>query len=118
EFGLKPPLQTNCTAVKDQYMSSTCWSFASNSLLESEMIRNGKTMDLSEMFVARYSYIRKIRRYLELKGKNFFTPGGQFHDVMWVAKNYGMVPEAVYSGKAHGEKNHSEAALDTVIKEF
>src|SRR5690349_16826653 len=91
-LGLKPPAVPYCTAVKDQYMSSTCWSFSSNSFLESELMKKGRgRLDLSEMFIARYSTIRKIRRHLELKGQNFFTPGGQFHDVIWVIRNYGMV---------------------------
>ena len=55
------------------------------SLLESELMKMGKgTADLSEMFIARYSRLRKIQRHLELKGSNFFTPGGQFHDAAWV----------------------------------
>jgi bleomycin hydrolase len=119
ELGLKAPELTNCTSVKDQNMSSTCWSFSSNSFLESELIRMGNgEFDLSEMFVARYSMIRKIQRHLLLKGKNFFTPGGQFHDVMWVIKNYGIVPEVVYSGKARGESNHNHAEMDTVFSRF
>ena len=116
---LAPPELSNCTSVKDQYMSSTCWSFSSNSFLESELIKMGKgNFDLSEMFVARYSMLRKIQRHLQLKGENFFTPGGQFHDVMWVIKNYGIVPESVYSGKARGEYNHSHAEMDTVFSHF
>lgn len=117
-LGLKVPV-VKCTPVKDQYMSSTCWSFSSNSFLESELMKNGKGLnDLSEIFVARYSLIRKIERHLQLKGINFFTPGGQFHDVMWVIKNYGMVPEEVYSGKGRGETNHNHAELDTLLAHF
>lgn len=118
-FELHSPKLTNCTSVKDQYMSSTCWSFSSNSFLESELIKMGKgEFDLSEMFVARYSMIRKINMHLALKGKNYFTPGGQFHDVMWVMRNYGMMPEQVYSGKGRGESNHNHAEMDTVLSEF
>lgn len=119
ETGLEPPAKLNCTAVKDQYMSSTCWSFSSLSFLESEMLRQGMPeVDLSEMFVARYSYIRKIKKHLALKGGNFFTPGGQFHDVVWVLKNYGIVPESAYPGKPGGELNHDHAELDTIISHY
>lgn len=112
------PLQ-NCTAVKNQFLSSTCWSFASLSLLESECMRNGHgTENLSEMFVARHSMVRKIERHLAVKGSNFFTPGGQFHDVIWVLKNKGLVPEAIYDGKARGEFQHNHAAMDTVLSHF
>jgi len=118
ELGLAAP-KVNCTSVKDQYMSSTCWSFSSVSFLESEIIKNGKgKLDLSEMFIARYSMMRKIERHLALKGSNYFTPGGQFHDVMWVIKNYGIVPESVYSGKGQNEMNHNHAEMDTVLSQF
>src|SRR5205085_9641525 len=107
---LKAPLLHNCTSVKDQYMSSTCWSFSSMSLLESELMKLGKgKIDLSEMFIARYSMIRKIERHLQLKGGNFFTPGGQFHDAVWVMKNYGLMPEEAFPGKGRGELSHNHA---------
>jgi bleomycin hydrolase len=116
DLKLIPPVTKNCTSVKDQYMSSTCWSFSSMSLLESELIKKGKgANDLSEMFIARYSMLRKIERHLKLKGGNFFTPGGQFHDAVWVMKNYGLVPEEVFSGKGRGEFNHNHADMDTLL---
>jgi len=119
ELGLVAPKISNCTAVKDQNMSSTCWSFSSLSLLESELMKTGKgDIDLSEMFVARYSMKRKIHRHLKLKGGNFFTPGGQFHDAIWVIKNFGMMPESAYPGKQPWQTNHDHAELDTVLSRF
>lgn len=119
QLGLTPPLVNHCTAVKDQYLSGTCWSFSSLSLLESELMKNGKDKaDLSEMFVARYSMVRKINRHLKLKGGNFFTPGGQFHDVMWVMKNFGMMPEEAYNGKPGGALNHDHGEMDTLLSRF
>ncbi len=115
-LGLVPPPAANCTSVKDQSLSSTCWSFSSVSLLESELMRTGKDKeDLSEMFIARYSLTRKIWRHLKLKGGNFFTPGGQFHDAAWVISNFGMVPEEAYPGKGRGEFYHNHAELDTLL---
>ncbi|MBK9568498.1 MAG: aminopeptidase [Chitinophagaceae bacterium] len=119
QLGLVAPVTANCTSVKDQYMSSTCWSFSSMSLLESEFLKMGKgKVDLSEMFIARYSMIRKIHRHLQLKGGNFFTPGGQFHDVIWVIKNFGIVPEEAYPGRGQGENNHNHAEMDTLFSRF
>jgi bleomycin hydrolase len=118
-LGIAPVDIRGCTAVKDQYMSSTCWSFASNSFIESELLRLGKKeVDLSEMYTARWVYIQKIQTHLQLKGQNYFTPGGQFHDVQWVLKNYGMMPESVYNGKPGGESNHDHSALDTAMNRF
>lgn len=100
-------------------MSSTCWSFSSVSLLESELLKMGKgETDLSEMFIARYSMIRKIHRHLRLRGGNFFTPGGQFHDVIWVLKNFGMMPELAYTGKRSEQFFHNHAELDTILSRF
>ena len=108
-----------CSPVKDQYISSTCWSFASNSFIESEILKKkGIKTDLSEMFMARYSYINKVYQYLSQDGKIFFTPGGQFHDVIKIIKQYGMVPESAYSGKIHGEWNHNHSELDTIMKYY
>lgn len=77
-----------------------------------------KETDLSEMFTARFSYLHKITRHLALKGQNTFTPGGQFHDIKWVLKNFGAAPESVYTGKPKGEYNHNHAALDTLMKRY
>ncbi len=119
DLGFTNVKKVSCTSIKDQYLSATCWSFASNSFLESELIKKGKGQyDLSEMYVARYSMKRKIERHLQLKGTNFFTSGGQFHDVVWVMKNYGMVPEEVYSGKQSQALNHNHGELDTLISHF
>jgi len=119
ELELLAPDTVTCTPIKNQYMSSTCWSFSSTSLLESELLKAGKEeTDLSEMFVARYSMVRKIQRHLKLKGSNFFTPGGQFHDMIWVLKNMGMVPEEAYPGIVKGALNHNHEKLDTVLSRF
>jgi bleomycin hydrolase len=109
----------NCTPVKDQYLSATCWSFSSNSFLETELLRKGKgKLDLSEMYIARFSMKRKIALHVQLKGKNYFTPGGQFHDVIWVIRHYGMVPEEAYPGKPDGQDRHNHAELDTLLTHF
>lgn len=117
--GIKLVNSITCSPVQDQYMSSTCWSFAGNSFLESELLlKNRQQINLSEMFVARYSYINKVYQYLAQNGKTFFTPGGQFHDIVKVIKEYGIVPETVYNGKPHGESNHNHAKLDTFMLHF
>lgn len=114
--GLQPSV-VPYTAVKNQNLSGTCWSFSSTSLLESELLRMGKgENDISEMFIARHSMMRKIKRHLALKGANHYTPGGQFHDAVWVMKNHGMLPESVYSGRGRGETEHDHGDMDTLLK--
>jgi len=106
------------TPVKDQYRTGTCWSFSTLSLLESEMLRLGKPeIDLSEMFVVRYTYAEKAKRYIRLHGENSFSAGGAFHDVTNVIKQFGIVPESVYRGLEYGETKHVHGEMDNILKQ-
>ncbi|PSK81298.1 aminopeptidase C [Prolixibacter denitrificans] len=105
------------TSVKDQYRSGTCWAFSGLSFLESEMLRMGKPkVNLSEMFVVYHCYIDKAIKTVRLHGNLNFGPGGAFHDVTYVLKNYGIVPEDVYTGLNYGEKKHVHGEMDDVLK--
>lgn len=107
------------TCVKDQYRSGTCWSFSALGFFESEMIRIGKQpANLSEMFVVRHCYADKAEKYVRLHGSLNFGPGGAFHDAIYVMKNYGMVPEEVYSGLNYGEESHVHGEMDEVLKSY
>ena len=75
------------TEVKNQANSSTCWSFATTSFIESELLRKGKgEFDLSEIFNTRFIYPLKVKMYILMQGNCFFTAGGQPHDVMNIVK--------------------------------
>ncbi len=51
-YEFTPIHEIKTTPVKDQYSTNTCWSFATNSFLETELIRRGfKSIDLSEMYI-------------------------------------------------------------------
>ena len=107
----------DCTQVKDQGLSPTCWVFGTYSVMESDLIRlKGIRMNISEMFVARYAYIDKARQYLATGGKSYFEGGGQFHDVIRVIRQYGLVPEEVYSGRQGEKFTHDHRLLDTAMK--
>ncbi len=104
------------SSVKNQYKSSTCWSFSALSFLESELMRMGKgTYDLSEMYVVRNTYEEKARRYVRMHGSMNFAGGGAFHDVTTVLDRYGLVPESAYPGLGSGEQ-HQHNELDAVAK--
>ena len=107
-------LQT--TPVKNQFRSGTCWSFATVSFLESELIRQGKPeFDLSEMFVVRHNYIRKLEMHYRMQGNTYFTPGGQPHQVIDILKTNGIVPEQFYTGLINTDSLHDHAKLDTAM---
>ena len=92
------------TSVKDQHRTSTCWSFASTSFIESELLRIGQgEHDLSEMYFVRKVYEMKADKYVRMHGETNFGPGGLAMDVMHVWKEYGMVPDEVYDGLTLGD---------------
>ena len=68
------------TSVKDQFRSGTCWSFATVSFVESELLRMGRPdLNLSEMFFVREAYQRKATSYVRRQGTSNFSEGGQAH---------------------------------------
>ncbi len=111
--------QLPATPVRNQYRSSTCWSYSAISFLESELLRMGKdTFDLSEMFVVRNVYSDKATAYVRWNGKHNFAGGGASHDVTDVLRKYGMVPEEVYTGNTIGETNPVHGEMDEVLKAY
>ena len=105
------------TSVKNQYRSSTCWSFSTLSFLESELMRMGKgEYNLSEMYIVRNTYLAKAKRYVRMHGSLNFAGGGAFHDVTTVLRNNGLVPESAYPGLGYGTDKHVHGELDAVTK--
>lgn len=82
------------TSVKDQYLSGTCWDFASLGFIESEILRiSGKNYDLCEMFVANKDYMDCAEHHVRMHGFSQFNQGGSTDDVFEVIKKYGICPE-------------------------
>ncbi|MCC6724356.1 MAG: aminopeptidase [Saprospiraceae bacterium] len=108
----------NCTSIKNQQNTGTCWSFATSSFLESELIRMGKKeeYDLSEMFFVRQIYLDKAQNYVYRQGKAQFGQGGLSHDVIKAFVEAGAVPESVYSGKLAGDYMHDHSELEVALK--
>lgn len=105
------------TPVKDQAKTGTCWCFAMTSFMESELLRTGKgEYDLSEMFVVRHNYVRRIKDNILRRGKGNVGPGSIAHMYTWVMKNKGLVPEEVYKGINYGSESHNHDDLNTWVK--
>ncbi len=104
--------------VISQGSTGTCWSFATTSFLESEIIRKGfPEVDISEMFFVNYAYKNKAKQYLFYQGKNNFGQGGQAHDVFDVLKKEGMVTYGDYPGeKIDGRYRHRDLVNELNIK--
>jgi bleomycin hydrolase len=106
------------TEVKNQHNTSTCWSFSSLSMLESEAIREGKpAVNFSEMFIVRHIYLKKAENYVRMHGHANFGPGGAFHDVTNAIREFGIVPESVYPGNLSMNR-HDHSELDSALKAY
>ena len=107
------------TSIKNQANTGTCWSFASVSFIESELLRMGKgTHDLSEMYIVRRNYEDQAKKYVRLHGNLNFGPGGSTADVIETLDEYGVVPENVYRGLEYGEDNHKHGEIDNLLKNY
>ncbi len=105
------------TPIENQNRTGTCWSFSSLSFMESEIIRMGhKPVNLSEMYIVRNAYIGKAINYLRMQGHFNFAQGGAFHDIPWVIKRYGMVPEEAYMGLNYGADKHNHNEMQAALK--
>ncbi|MEF9932029.1 MAG: C1 family peptidase, partial [Bacteroidales bacterium] len=106
------------TSVKNQASTGTCWCFATNSFIESELIKMGKgEFDLSEMYVVRKNYNRRIDDNYLRRGKGNIGPGSVSHMYTHVMDNYGLVPEEVYNGINYDSPTHNHGDLSKYIKE-
>lgn len=113
------------TPVKSQGSSGTCWSYAANSFVESEMIRMGKEpVEISQIYTARNAYVEKGKNYVRMHGAIALGDGGALHDVINMYKKYGALPQSVYTGLNYGTANNkfaemaaiNEALLAAVVK--
>jgi len=111
--------QVKTTPVKNQQSTGTCWSFATTSFIETELLRLGQPeFDLSEMYFVRYVYLDKANLYIRFQGTNNFSEGGQAHDVLNVMRNYGIVTDDAYPGKNYGSNYHNHGELEANLKSF
>ncbi len=123
QFTLVTEVKT--TPVKNQERTGTCWCFATNSFIETELLRMGAPeIDLSEMYIVRKAYTHKAKQYFKKHGKGNYSEGGQTHDAIKMVKQYGFVPESAYLGRRYGGKYHihremvssTKAMLNSIIK--
>lgn len=105
------------TSVKNQGSSGTCWSYSTNSYLESEMIRQGKQpVELAQIFSARNAYIEKGKNYVRMHGAVTLGDGGALHDVINMYKKYGAVPQEIYTGLNYGTTKNKFAEMGVLME--
>ncbi|MCC6186461.1 MAG: aminopeptidase [Chitinophagaceae bacterium] len=116
KFKFTPVIDLERTSVKSQGSSGTCWSYATNSFLESEMIRMGKTpVELAQIYSARRVYTEKADAYIRMHGAIAWGDGGSCHDVINMFAKYGAVPQSVYSGLNYGFNKNKFGEMQAVL---
>lgn len=118
-YAFTPGKLLAATPVEDQCRTSTCWSYSTLSLLESELIRLGKGQyNLSQMYIARCAYTEKAKTYLRMNGNHSFDQGGEGWDIPSIVTQYGIVPESIYTGLKNGTNRHDHSEMIAVLKGF
>jgi bleomycin hydrolase len=117
KFTFTDDLNIEKTSVKNQGSSGTCWSYSTNSFLESEMIRMGKKpVDIAEIFTARNVYTEKADNYVRMHGAVSWGDGGSCHDVINMYAKHGAVPQSVYSGLNYGTSKNKFGEMQAILK--
>lgn len=105
------------TPVQNQASSGTCWSYAANSFIESEMLKNGgPEIHLSKIYTARMSYEEKAETYVRMHGTIDYGDGGEPHDVINMYRKYGAIPEELYTGLNYGTTKNQFGEMQAVLK--
>lgn len=117
KFKFTTVLNLETTPVKNQGSSGTCWSYATNSFLESEMVRMGKQpVEIAQIYTARCVYQDKAENYLRMGGNAGWGDGGECHDVINMFAKYGAMPQTAYTGLTNGAKKNQFAEMQAILK--
>jgi bleomycin hydrolase len=117
EYQFTDVINLECSEVKSQGKTGTCWSFSTSSFLESEIKRlTGNNVDLSEMYTVRNTYPKKAWNYVMRQGKAQFSEGGLAHDVLNSVSGYGLVPESAFNGLDKDITKHNHSEMIAVLK--
>lgn len=116
----RPPVAYNfendtilpCTSVLNQGWTSTCWAYATASLLESDLLAvRDDTVRLSVMFVVRQKYLNQFDAYCYSRGREEIRNGGLGHSFLRVLKENGIVPWEAYRGQVPGKRGFDHRNL-------
>ncbi len=107
------------TPVKNQASSGTCWSYATASFLESELLRTGKgEYDLSEMFIVRANYLARMDDNYLRSGRGNLGQGSVGHNFINFVALEGIVPQEVYNGINYDSKLNDHKELNKYINQI
>ncbi|MEW5763536.1 MAG: C1 family peptidase [Acidobacteriota bacterium] len=102
-----------------QYLTGTCWSFATTSFFESEIKRlSGREVKLSELWSVYHEYLDKARRHVATRGRSVFEEGSESEAIPRLWKTYGVVPESAYPGVLAPDGRHNHARMMDELKAY
>jgi len=110
--------RVQCSEIKNQQRTGTCWSFATSSFIESELKRKGLDVDISEMFIVRKVYEDKAFNYVMRQGKANFSQGSLSHDLIRTVAREGIVPETDYMGRESKAETFNHSEMEKGLKGF
>lgn len=97
---------------KSQGNAGTCWCYAATSFFESEWYRiHEKKTDISEIYFVYHEYLIRILDYVDTKGETYFAQGSEANALLRLIPSFGVLPEAVYRGKADSLKFHNHSPM-------
>jgi bleomycin hydrolase len=95
-----------------QYLTGTCWSFASTSFFESEVFRlTRQRVKLSEIHTVYWEYVEKMKGFVRSRGDSPIAEGSEANAVVRIWKRYGEVPEEAYPGVLSADGRHDHSRL-------
>ena len=118
QYEFKEEKRVQCSEIKNQQRTGTCWSFATSSFIESELKRKGLDVDVSEMFIVRKVYEDKAFNYVMRQGKANFSQGSLSHDLMRTVAREGIVPEKNYMGRKSVQESFNHTEMEKGLKGF
>ena len=99
--------------------TNTCWSFSTNSFLESEVYRlTGKKVHTSEMFTVYCEYLERAHAFVKTHGNIYFGEGSEGNAVTKIWKKYGCLPYESYTGFLPGQTFYSQDKMFEELKNY
>jgi bleomycin hydrolase len=102
-----------------QYLTGTCWSFATTSFFESEVFRlTRQRVKLSEIHTVYWEYVEKVRRFLQERGDSHVAEGSEANAVVRIYRKYGAVPIEAYPGVLDADGRHDHSRLSEQLDQL
>lgn len=87
-------------------LGGTCWAYGVVGMWESEALREGVELDLSELWLVRAAYYEKAVKFVRTRGRVGFSQGGELGDAVALARKYGVADQGWIDSARRVEIDH------------